>query len=98
MTYEEFQKLDPASSELDKLADKGQAIYREKIRPLVYPQHKGRMVVLDILTGDWEMDDQAIVASERLRERRPKAIDFTVRIGYKASISFGGRRILEEEC
>ena len=94
MTYEEFQKLDHAA-----LAAKGQAIYREKIRPLVHPQHKGRMLVMDIESGDYEIDDREIVASERLWERRPDAITLSIRVGYKAAYSRGGRRMPDDaEC
>ena len=87
-----------ANIDLDEHTGKGMTIYREKIRPLVYPEQKGRMLVIDPETGDYEIDDRAIVASQRLRERRPDALFFTVKIGYKASISFGGRRLPEEEC
>ncbi len=82
----------------DEHAEKSMAIYREKIRPLVYPAQKGRMLVIDPESGDYEIDDKAMVASDRLRERRPDSLFFGIKIGYKASISFGGRRLPEEEC
>ena len=63
------------------------AVYRDKIRPLVYPEQKGRLLVLEPESGDYEIADQAIVASG-LRERHPED-PFTIKIGYKASISFG---------
>ena len=49
-------------------------------------------------SGDYEIADQAIVASQRLRERHPEVLFFTIKIGYKASISFGGHRLPEEDC
>ena len=84
--------------EVDSLIDKAQVFYREKIRPQVYPQHKGRMLVIDLESHDWELADRAADASERLRERRPDSLFFGIKIGYKASLSFGGRRLPEEEC
>ena len=56
MTYEEYQKLDHSA-----LLAKGQAIYRAKIRPpvaprMMDPQHKGKMVVIDVESGDYEVD------------------------------------------
>ena len=87
-----------ANIDLDEHTEKGMAIYREKIRPLVYPEQKGRMLVIDPESGDYEIADSAIVAADRLRERRPDALFFGLKIGYKASISFGGRRLPEEEC
>ena len=93
MTNDRFSDID-----LDKHAEKSMAIYREKIRPLVYPQQKGRMLVIDPDSGDYEVDDSAIAATDRLRERRPDTLFFGIKIGYKASISFGGRSLPEEEC
>ena len=87
-----------ANIDLDEHTEKGMALYRENIRPLVYPAQKGRMLVIDPESGDYEIDDRAIVASQRLRERHPDALFFTTKIGYKASISFGGCRLPEEEC
>ena len=87
-----------ASIDLDEHTEKGMSIYREKIRPLVYPEQKGRMLVIDPESGDYEIADSAIVAADRLRERRPDTLFFGMKIGYKASISFGGRRLPEEEC
>lgn len=93
MTYEEYQKLDHSA-----LLAKGQAIYREKIRPLVHPQHKGKMVIIDVATGDYEMDESAGAAADRLLERRPGCYTHGVRVGYKVPYSFGGRSLPEDEC
>lgn len=52
------------------VGERGRAIYREKVRPLVYPQETGKVV----RSGDYEMSanprDEA-AAMDRLRERRP---------------------------
>ncbi len=93
MTNDKFANID-----LDEHEAKSMAIYREKIRPLVYPEQKGRMLVIDPESGDYEIADRMGIASERLRERRPDALFYGIKIGYKASLSFGGRRLPEEEC
>ena len=87
-----------ANTNLDQHAENSMAVYRDKIRPLVYPKQKGRLLVLEPESGDYEIADQAIVASQRLRERHPEVRFFTIKIGYKASISFGGHRVPEEDC
>ena len=74
------------------VGERGRAIYREKIRPLVYPQETGKIVVIDVRTGDYEVSaDQwdEIAASKRLMERRPEAVIWGERVGYKAAASFG---------
>lgn len=76
------------------VGERGKAIYREKIRPLVYPQETGKMVLIDVRTGDYEVasdDWDHVPAADRLRERRPEAVIWGERVGYKASTTFGGR-------
>ncbi len=55
----------------------GRAIYREKIRPTLGPEHKGKIVVIDVKSGDYEIADGPLKghlqAVRKLRERRPDA-------------------------
>ena len=51
----------------------GRAIYREKIHPTLGPEHKGKIVVIDVKSGDYEIADRHITAARRLRKRRPDA-------------------------
>ena len=55
-------------------------------------------MVINTMSGDWEMDDRDTVASERLFQRRPGAITLGIRVGYKAAYHFGHRETPEEEC
>ena len=55
----------------------GRAIYLEKIRPKLGPEHKGKIVVIDVKSGDYEIADGPLKAHleavQRLRKRRPDA-------------------------
>ena len=93
MNHDEAQQ-----PQIDHLIDKAQAFYREKVRPCVYPQHKGRMLVIDLESHDYEIDDHDIAATQRLWQRRPGCLTFGIRIGYKAAFHFGARRSPEDEC
>ena len=79
-----------------EIASMGEAIYQDRIRPLVDPSKKGKFVVVDVRSGDYEIDDEDIVATLRLRERRPDAMTFAVKVGYRYAYSIGGG-MLEEE-
>jgi len=35
----------------------GTEIYRRQIRPQVMPQYKGKFLILDIVSGDYEIDE-----------------------------------------
>ncbi len=93
MTDDEFNKLDQ-----NKQIARAEAFYRERIRPKVYPQNKGRMLVIDLDSLDYEIADQDIVATERLWKRRPGCLTLGIRIGYKAAYHFSARWTPEEEC
>ena len=68
----------------------GEAIYRDCLRASVMPQYKGKFLVLDIKSRDYEIDDDDLTAWERLVERQPEGRFFGLKIGYVASYSMGG--------
>ena len=74
-----------------EVSARGEAIYREKIRSLVEPQEHGKFVVIDVETGDYELDANDATATKRLQKRRPEAVIYGLRVGYRAAYSFGGR-------
>jgi predicted site-specific integrase-resolvase len=76
----------------------GQAIYRDQIKELVKHTEKGKLVIIDVKSGDYEIDEDDITAVLRLRERKPDAITYAVRVGYRAVYTFSGGFIPEEKC
>ncbi len=68
---------------------RGEEIYQQQIRHKVEPQHKGKFLVLDIETGDYEIDAEDLEATMRLLAKHPKAITYGVRIGYPAAYGIG---------
>ena len=68
----------------------GEAIYKEKIRSRVDSVEKGKFVVIDVETGDYEIDGDDAVATRRLLKRRPDEVTYGVRVGYRAAYSFVG--------
>ena len=74
-----------------EISSLGKAIYRKKIKHLVEPQENGKFIVIDVESGDYEIDEQDVVASSRLRERRPNAVTYGAIIGHRAAYSLGLR-------
>ena len=74
----------------EEVIARGEAIYREQIRSLVETTEKGKFVLIDIETGDYEIDSRDVIATLKLRERRLDA----VRIGYRTAHRIGGRRLM----
>ena len=73
-----------------EIAALGEKIYQEQIKSLVYPTEKGKFLIIDVESGDYELAEKAIVASKRLRQRRPDAVNFGMKVGYVAAFHFGG--------
>ena len=71
-----------------EICARGEEIYQEQIQALVEPQEKGKFVVIDILSGDYEIHEEHVVASKRLWERRPDSVRYAGRVGYPAAYHF----------
>ncbi|NJK38372.1 MAG: hypothetical protein HC920_11815 [Oscillatoriales cyanobacterium SM2_3_0] len=50
----------------------------------------GKMVIIDIETGDYEVDKTGLQASRNLSKKHPNARLFGIWIGYNVTVSFGG--------
>lgn len=65
----------------------------ERLRPRVEtPPNVGKLIVIDVESGDYEIDEQGIESSRRLQARHPGAMLYALRIGYRTVESFGGVR------
>lgn len=61
------------------------------MRPQVEAGNHGKIVAIDIETGDFEVDKSEMVACDRLEARHPEAQIWIVRIGSRHVRRFGGR-------
>ena len=74
----------------EEVAQRGEAIYERQIRARVEPEHRGQFVVIDIETGDYELDADDLVATKRALAKRPEAVLYGLRIGSPAAYRLGG--------
>ena len=73
-----------------EVASQGEAIYRQEIRDKVDPKHKGKFLVIDIKTGEYEMNADDLVATKRLLAKRPNAVVYGLQIGFPTAYRIGG--------
>jgi len=73
----------------EEVGRRGQALYDQKIRDKVEAEHHGQFLVLDITTGEYEIDDSDLAASKRAKARNPAAVLYGVRVGYPAAYRIG---------
>lgn len=79
-------KLDDAD-----IVRRGKEIYDRTIRPRVETaENIGKIVSIDIITGDYEIGDDLLVISRRLQTKHPNAVIWAERIGYDAVYAVGG--------
>ncbi len=58
---------------------RGEDIYDAQIRHRIAPEDEGKFVLVDVLTGDYEIADRSVEARINLRKRRPEAVIHTMR-------------------
>jgi hypothetical protein len=77
----------------EEIARRGEEWYERSIRPQVEADaNVGKILSIDIETGDYELGDDPLVTSRRLQARHPAAAIWTKRVGYDAVYAVGGTR------
>ena len=74
----------------EEVAARGEALYEQRIRPHVEATHQGKFVVVDIETGDYEIDADDLAATKRALAKRSDAVLYGLRIGYPTAYRLGG--------
>jgi len=75
----------------EEFAQRGDLIYQTQIRPQIETGNHGKIVAIDIETGDFEVANSTILAVDKLYERKPDAQPWVIRIGHRAVFRFGSR-------
>jgi hypothetical protein len=74
-----------------EVAARGQEIYERSVRPQVEREENvGKVVSINVETGEFEVGDDPLVTSRRLQAKDPNARIWTERIGYDAVYAVGG--------
>jgi hypothetical protein len=78
----------------EEIARRGQELYETVIRTQVEtPENIGKIIAIDVETGNYEIGDDLIVVSLRLQAKCPDAIMWSERIGFNAVYAVGGTLI-----
>lgn len=67
-------------------------IYAQHRRTVETPENIGKMMIIDVDSGDFEIDEEGFESSRKLKARHPGDRRFGIRIGYRAAESFAGMR------
>jgi TPP-dependent 2-oxoacid decarboxylase len=75
----------------DEVANRAQRLYEKTIREQVETSENiGKMVIIDIETGNFAVDALGFDSAAILRTQNPNARLFGIRIGYNVAASLGG--------
>ena len=80
----------PTPKSREETARLGKEIYERDIRHLVEADHHGEVVAIDVGSGSYALGENAIAASEGLREHYPDAQVWLMRVGHQTLYHFGG--------
>ena len=88
-TPEEIARRLPRLS-TKETARRGRDIYRRDIRHQVIDDHVGKIVTIDIESGQWALGNNDLESNEKLRAKCPEATElWAERVGYVAVGSIG---------
>jgi hypothetical protein len=80
----------------EEFARRGDELYDLNVSANLRPDDEGKMVVIDIETGDFEIDEDEMVAHDRLAARHHDAQVWVTQVGSRYARRFGrggGREI-----
>jgi len=80
----------------EQVGKRGQEIYERVLRSQVESQRRGEFLVVDILSGTYEIDMDDLTASDRLLARQPDAILYGLRIGYPTAYRLGSKTVTSQ--
>jgi hypothetical protein len=81
-----------------EIAEKGQALYERKVQGLLAASDRGKFLVLDIETGDYELDTDELAAVKRARAKRADGAFYILRVGHSAAYRLGLKTLAAQAC
>lgn len=83
--------LPRSDQEREEIARRGDELYEREIRPRLQPEDEGKFVLIDVESGDYEIERDELAASDRLLARRPGARVWMRQVGSRFARRFGPR-------
>jgi hypothetical protein len=81
----------------EEVAKIAELMYSDSTRQKVESKENiGKMVIIDIESGDYEVDKNGLHAANRLSEKHPDARLYGIRMGYNVAASLGA--VMERVC
>ena len=82
---------------MEEFAQRGHVLYERDIRPRVETGNKGKIVAIDIETGEYAIADDTLTAADHLYSRVPDAQIWCICIGHRAVHRVGSHFLPEAQ-
>lgn len=74
-----------------EIAARAEELYEQRIRSLVEADHHGDFVVIEVESGDYEVDSRHVAALCRAHAAHPDGTLFSIRVGHPTAYRIGSR-------
>lgn len=75
------------------IVERGKEIYETRLRSLVAEGNRGKFLVIDVQTGEYDLDADEMSALRSAKQRRKDAPLFVMRIGFATAHKMGGQLV-----
>ena len=88
------QQAAPPQRDIKEVCRRGLEIYERDLKHKLEPEHNHKRITINILNGDYAIDDDPIRAWEIMKEKYPDGIFFGHRVGHRAAVHFRSPRLV----
>lgn len=81
-----------------EIAERGQSLYEREIQSSLTASDRGKFLVLEIETGDYELDTDEVAAVQRARTKHPDGAFYILRVGHSAAYRLGLKTVAAPAC
>lgn len=67
-----------------QLSEEGERIYYNKLKPILEPEYRGKIIAIEIESGDYFIGDSVMEALAQARKVYPDRLFHFMRIGFRA--------------
>lgn len=68
-----------------EIAQRAKTVYERYIRHKIQPEDIGKYLVIDLETGEYELDSDDIAASMRAYQKKPVTERYCIRLGHRTT-------------
>lgn len=73
----------------EQIAERGEKIYKEKLKSILEPANNGKFVAIEVISEEHFIGDTILDALQKAKEKYPDRLFHTIKIGYEGIFKMG---------